>query len=121
MDNTKNTIDFNPSDLIMLTTIAGMFNFGNNFTAASSKEPEATSGYMADLETKLIELNLVVASLLNGVSFGINTKKLLDIQINRLRELAEDIAIIHKINNHSTKPTTPEEPTIKNQTSTIQN
>lgn len=127
MDNTKNTPFSNGTgDLLSLMSLAGLFGFGD-FGSAFGQTPEvdeALEDYMANLHEKLIELNVVVASLLGGIQKGIPTKNLLDMNITRLRSIAEDIGISHKLYtelNRATASDTEEEPTIKNQTSNIQN
>lgn len=127
MDNTKNTPFSNGTgDLLSLMSLAGLFGFGD-FGSAFGQTPEvdeALEDYMANLHEKLIELNVVVASLLGSIQKGIPTKNLLDMNITRLRSIAEDIGISHKLYtelNRATASDTEEEPTIQNQTSNIQN
>lgn len=125
--DTKNTPFSNGAgDLLSLMSLAGLFGFGD-FGSAFGQTPEvdeALEDHMANLHEKLIELNVVVASLLCGIEKGIPTKNLLDMNITRLRSIAEDIGISHKLYtelNRATASETEEEPNIQNQTSNIQN
>lgn len=118
--DTKNTPFSNGTgDLLSLISLAGLFGFGD-FGSAFGQTPEvdeALEDHMANLHEKLIELNVVVASLLGSIQKGIPTKNLLDMNITRLRSIAEDIGISHKLYtelNRATASDTEEEPNIQN-------
>ena len=124
---TKNTPFSNGAgDIISLMALAGLNSFGS-FGSAFGQTPEvdeAMVDHMANLCEKLIELNVIVASLLSIIQKGIPTKNLLDMNITRLRSIAEDIGISHKLYtelNRTAASDTEEEPSIQNQTSNIQN
>jgi hypothetical protein len=111
--DTKNTPFSNGAgDLISLMSLAGLFGFGD-FGAAfgqTSDVDEALEGHMANLCEKLIELNVIVASLLGIIQKGIPTKNLLDMNITRLRSIAEDIVISHKLYAELHRATAAEAP-----------
>ena len=120
MDNNKNTPFSNGTgDLLSLMSLAGLFGFGD-FGSAFGQTPEvdeALEDYMYDLRSKLTELNMTIAGLLCGIEKGIPTKNLLDMNITRLRSIAEDIGISHKLYtelNRATAEATPENPEPQN-------
>ena len=126
MDTKNKPFSNGTGDLLSLMSLAGLFGFGDIGSAfgQTPEVDEALECYMANLHEKLIELNVVVASLLSGIQKGIPTKNLLDMNITRLRSIAEDIGISHKLYtelNRATASDTEEETTIQNQTSNIQN
>lgn len=121
MDTKNKPFSNGTGDLLSLMALAGLNSFGSFGSAfgQTSEVDEAMVDHMANLCEKLIELNVIVASLLSVIQKGIPTKNLLDMNITRLRSIAEDIGISHKLYTELTRATaadTEEEPTIKNQT-----
>jgi hypothetical protein len=129
MDNNTNKYKPFMGDMAALTALGSMFSI---FDFAGDNEPTADPDYMANLRSQLTELNMTIAGLLCGIEKGISTKKVLDVNIDRIRNLASDIALTHKVHDEiqrysespdpeETASDPEEEPNIQNQTSNIQN
>lgn len=102
-----------------IATLAAMSDLFSDFGPFADEEPEANPDYMETLGSRLVELNMVIACLLSGLEKGIPTKKVLDMNINRIGTIANDIVLAHKINDelssqHTSQKTEPEEATPQN-------
>lgn len=127
MDNNKNKYKPVMGDMAALAAMGSMFSM---LDFAGDNEPTADPDYMENLRSKLTELNMTIAGLLCGIEKGISTKKVLDVNIDQIRNLASDIALTHKVHDEiqrynetpdpeETDSDTEEE--IQNPTSKIQN
>lgn len=109
--DTTNTNYSGMSDLIALMLLAGVFGFakfpGSSILGKFAK-PEADPGNTKEIESKLKELNCMVAGALRHMeAYSIMPPSSLDMEVSRICSLANDIAISCKVRSEIAKATPP--------------